>query len=587
MRGKKEYKVRIKGKMHGIAMKIYYQIIILVIFSMLVVGYLTHMLKNISNTSDHIVEKQISEVLQINNLVTEFSNMNGKVLAHVTATNEATMKNYETVVKEQMAALEEQMTSLEEELSTEDARREILEAFRSNYEKYKKTITSLMQTSLTNKVQAGVTVNTNFAIFSENAENYGNQMLEMTEEGISQEQLIIRGYVKKIPYTLLSSAVVLILCAVIIMVMIWKITIHPIRHVTRQIGEIRQGIEEEKGDLSARIHISSRDEIGLLADGINSFLEIMQDVISKIILSCEELSKTQKKVLDGAQRAETGADSTSGTLEELVKSMEEVSRSAENVKNQARGAREEVDAAQKEEAEGNAYVTNFRERANELENKTKKRQREVTEIVKKMEVSVEESLKKGREIRRIADLADEILEIAGQTNLLALNASIEAARAGEAGKGFAVVADEIRQLADNSKETVSNIQQINLEVIKGVEELSDNTTRLMEFVNENVLEDYQFMASAGEQNVLDADNIEKLFSDFSEIMSNIQALMSRVAAENEGISSIIDQSVEGISEVSQNTEELTRETRQMVEAAKEVEEVSSNLRRGIKNFLSA
>lgn len=78
---------------------------------------------------------------------------------------------------------------------------------------------------------------------------------------------------------------------------------------------------------------------------------------------------------------------------------------------------------------------------------------------------MQQAIENSRSVEEVNALTDEILNISSQTNLLALNASIEAARAGEAGKGFAVVADEIRVLADSSRETAGNIQQINAKVV--------------------------------------------------------------------------------------------------------------------------
>ena len=120
-------------------------------------------------------------------------------------------------------------------------------------------------------------------------------------------------------------------------------------------------------------------------------------------------------------------------------------------------------------------------------------------------------------MEEINKLTDEILSISSQTNLLALNASIEAARAGEAGKGFAVVADEIRKLADESRNTANGIQNISKMVTESVENLAGNAGKMLDFVNQDVLNDYKGMVESGETYNEDAVQMNEMMQDLQSV----------------------------------------------------------------------
>ena len=111
------------------------------------------------------------------------------------------------------------------------------------------------------------------------------------------------------------------------------------------------------------------------------------------------------------------------------------------------------------------------------------KKKEAGDQVESLSAILMQSVQESEKVTQINELTKVILEIAGQTNLLALNASIEAARAGEAGKGFAVVATEISALADNSRKTAANIQDISNEVTEAVDHLAKNAQAVLDYIN--------------------------------------------------------------------------------------------------------
>jgi methyl-accepting chemotaxis protein len=165
-------------------------------------------------------------------------------------------------------------------------------------------------------------------------------------------------------------------------------------------------------------------------------------------------------------------------------------------------------------------------------------QRIFANVTKKLEKALEES----KAVEQINVLADSILGITEQTNLLALNAAIEAARAGEAGKGFAVVAEEIRHLAEDSKNTVSKIQDVTKIVVGSVDNLAANSNELLGFVKNDVANDYRTMLDSTSQYNNDADKINELVTDLSatsqQVLASIQNMTKTInevtTASNEG-----------------------------------------------------
>ncbi len=123
---------------------------------------------------------------------------------------------------------------------------------------------------------------------------------------------------------------------------------------------------------------------------------------------------------------------------------------------------------------------------------------------------LESAIESSKVVEQINVLSDSIMNITSQTNLLALNAAIEAARAGEAGKGFSVVADEIRKLAEQSKDTVTEIQSITVKVIESVKNLSDSSSNLLTFVSTDMDNDYKTMLNVADKYSEDASFVDTL-----------------------------------------------------------------------------
>ena len=354
-------------------------------------------------------------------------------------------------------------------------------------------------------------------------------------------------------YAIFLSIIVVLICSTI---RIGKTVIHPVRQAKRELDEIIIGLKEDRCNLSSRISVSTHDEVADLVGGINVFLETLEQVMNKITKSADGLQVNVSDVNKNVRMADQNTNEISATMEELSASMEEVAATISTVKEHTVEAKQDVDMIKDGTIGYLTYAEEMRQRAEKLEAAAVESQEKTKNIIDQMSQVVGQSLENTKEVSKISDLTNQILDISGQTDLLALNASIEAARAGEAGKGFAVVADEIRVLADTSRNTANNIQRLSDLVLSAFSELSETTKNIVSYIQSSILEDYEMFVENGKQYRDDAVKVDSIMRDFSEKATGVSSTMGTFADAFEGIVSAVEESTGGITNVSESTAEL-------------------------------
>lgn len=151
-------------------------------------------------------------------------------------------------------------------------------------------------------------------------------------------------------------------------------------------------------------------------------------------------------------------------------------------------------------------------------------------------VELERAIENSSVVEQISVLSESIIQITSQTNLLALNASIEAARAGEAGKGFTVVAEEIRKLAEQSKNVVSKIQSFTGQVEESVNQLSNSSNKLLEFMSVDVNSNYMAALEIANKYNDDAAFVNSMVSDFNRTSDALLTTVSNLLNDIDNIS---------------------------------------------------
>ena len=335
--------------------------------------------------------------------------------------------------------------------------------------------------------------------------------------------------------------------------------VNPIVKTNKELKEISTLINDNNGDLTKRVNVKSSDEIGQLAQGINQFLDILQNTIGKIVEGSKNLDNMINSVGENVTVSNDNAQDVSSAMEELSATMQEIAATIQTVNDNTESVgKNVVDIADKTEQINN-YSQDMRERADSLAKSADENKRTTDEMVGNIVGTLKKAIEDSKSVERVNELTGEILNISSQTNLLALNASIEAARAGEAGKGFAVVADEIRQLADSSRDTANNIQAINEHVTSAVYQLIDNSNKIINYIEETIFADYDSFVQAGAQYNEDACYINETMQEFAEKTEKLKELMKNTVESIEGISSGVEQSANAVTSSAVSTSQLVEQ----------------------------
>lgn len=586
-KGKRQRKKENAGKRKrgvGIGIKIMVLLLFLAITAISCVGVLVWTLQSVIGMSDQIVSEQVAEQEKISTLSRQFTYINSQVLTHVMTTNSVTMDTLSEKILQDITDMEQQIEEFGALLSEGDERKEALDSASAELAKYRKTVESLLVTSAENKTQAYVSATSNLPMFNEHIENYMNRMLEITAQEMEQAQGQMEQSAARVPGIISVASIALLVVVIVIMLGLRLWVIGPVKKATKQVDELVEGIRCNKGDITKRIHVGSRDEVGRLAIAINDLVAQMQIIIRAITEGCGQMEEKQADIISNVEKVNATADHTMRNLGVMSRGMQLVTGAIEGVQQDTGVLDHTVENMLEVAQNGRNYAADIKEKAGKMKVTAVESKQEATLVMKEIDTAMTESIANSRQIHKITELTEEILGIAGTTNLLALNASIEAARAGEAGRGFAVVAEEIRKLADSSRESANNIQEISNRVVESVEELSENATRLLEFMNTRVMKDYDALEDTGSNYHEAADHVDEMMNEFGQKIDELLSVLQNVNTANTQMEATVGDSTEKLSVVEKNNQGLQQEMKDISYAVEELAASAGQLKESIRCF---